>query len=202
MLRTCVPTGVDGLDRLIGGLTEGELVIVAGRPSTGKTALLAMVARGLMRQRAGEVFVYSPEMTAEKMKRRIGKSERVVVTDGQSVGLDEFCGLVREHGGRGELSAAAIDQTELVGGDEAGCWKVLRALGEETGVPVLATAALRRFAGRPPVLADLAGGDGVADAADTLLLLHRLRPLEKSVEIILAKHPSGRTGVARFELGA
>ena len=202
MLRTCVPTGVDALDGLLGGFTGGELLIVAGRPSAGKTELLAMVARGLTRQGAGDVFLYSPEMTAEAMKNRVGGSARVIVTDGQRVGLDEFSGLTREHAGRGQLSAVAIDQTELVGGGEAGCWNALRALAEDTGVAVLATAQLGRFAARRPVLADLAGGEAVAEIADTVLLLHRPEVLGKSVEITLAKHPSGRTGVARFELGA
>jgi len=35
------PTGIPGLDELIGGLPEGELVIIAGGPGTGKTIFSA-----------------------------------------------------------------------------------------------------------------------------------------------------------------
>lgn len=40
-----VPTGLVDLDRVIGGLASGELVIIAGRPSMGKSALATAIAR-------------------------------------------------------------------------------------------------------------------------------------------------------------
>ena len=36
---TGVGTGLDDLDRLLGGLHKSDLIILAGRPSMGKTAL-------------------------------------------------------------------------------------------------------------------------------------------------------------------
>src|SRR6516164_7862086 len=37
--RTIIPTGFADLDRQIGGFERGEVVVVAGRPSMGKTSL-------------------------------------------------------------------------------------------------------------------------------------------------------------------
>ena len=39
-----VPTGLDDLDERLGGLHKSDLVIIAGRPSMGKTALATNIA--------------------------------------------------------------------------------------------------------------------------------------------------------------
>jgi replicative DNA helicase len=44
-----VPTGLDALDRRLGGLYKGGLFLVAGRPSMGKTALATNFARNMAR---------------------------------------------------------------------------------------------------------------------------------------------------------
>ncbi|MEM2740199.1 MAG: ATPase domain-containing protein, partial [Candidatus Bathyarchaeia archaeon] len=38
---TLTPTGIDGLDKVLGGLPRGGLIIVAGNPGTGKTMFSA-----------------------------------------------------------------------------------------------------------------------------------------------------------------
>ena len=39
-----VPTGLTALDEMLGGLHKSDLVILAGRPSMGKTALATNIA--------------------------------------------------------------------------------------------------------------------------------------------------------------
>lgn len=64
-----VTTGYRALDRMTGGLMPGELAILGGRPSMGKTALgLAVAARAAA---AGyRVLVVSQEMRAQKLAAR------------------------------------------------------------------------------------------------------------------------------------
>ena len=40
-----IPTGFDDLDALLGGWSQGYLIVVGGRPSSGKTTLLLNFCR-------------------------------------------------------------------------------------------------------------------------------------------------------------
>ena len=63
------PTGVTALDELTGGLFPGDLTIIGGRPSMGKTALA--LAMALNAARAGKgVAIASLEMTADSLAIR------------------------------------------------------------------------------------------------------------------------------------
>lgn len=64
-----VPTGLDGLDALVGGFAGGELVCVAARPSVGKSALAQAIAANA--SRAGRrVLFASLEMAAVEVGQR------------------------------------------------------------------------------------------------------------------------------------
>lgn len=63
-------TGLADLDRMIGGLQPGRLVIVAGRPGMGKTIVGANIARGTARAGNG-CLLFSLEMPAEEIGARI-----------------------------------------------------------------------------------------------------------------------------------
>jgi replicative DNA helicase len=78
-----VATGLTDLDKLLGGLHPSDLVILAGRPSMGKTALATNIAftaaRAEARPRAGDknpdkrniVAFFSLEMSAEELATRL-----------------------------------------------------------------------------------------------------------------------------------
>ena len=68
---TGVPTGFDDLDRKTAGLQQGDLVIVAGRPSMGKTSFsMNIVEMAAIRARL-PVIVFSLEMPAEQLVMRM-----------------------------------------------------------------------------------------------------------------------------------
>ena len=66
-----VPTGLTDLDQKLGGLHKSDLIILAGRPSMGKTALATNIAYNaaqniLSRQEKSSVAFFSLEMSSEQ----------------------------------------------------------------------------------------------------------------------------------------
>ena len=74
---TGVPSGFADLDRLTGGWQASDLIIIAARPSMGKTALALACAlnAALHKKKATPVAVFSLEMTAEQLTQRLLMSE-------------------------------------------------------------------------------------------------------------------------------
>jgi len=71
-----VPTGLKDLDDRLGGLHKSDLVIIAGRPSMGKTALATNIAFNAAQkiQESGEkssIAFFSLEMSSEQLSTRI-----------------------------------------------------------------------------------------------------------------------------------
>jgi replicative DNA helicase len=68
--RSGLQTGVADFDALTGGLEPGQLVIVAARPSIGKTALGLNIADHITQQRHPVAF-FSLEMTRRELTQRL-----------------------------------------------------------------------------------------------------------------------------------
>jgi len=73
-----VRLGFQDLDKQIGGLQGGDLVVIAARPSMGKTALALNVALNHARNQGGCVGVFSLEMTRRQLIVRLLMSEAEV----------------------------------------------------------------------------------------------------------------------------
>jgi replicative DNA helicase len=68
---TGVPTGYSDLDEKTSGLQPGDLIIVAGRPSMGKTALSLNIAEHVALDAGLPVAVFSMEMAATQLAMRL-----------------------------------------------------------------------------------------------------------------------------------
>ena len=68
---TGVPTGFYDLDRLTAGLQGGDLIVLAARPSMGKTALAINIAEHVALNEGLPVAVFSMEMGAAQLAVRI-----------------------------------------------------------------------------------------------------------------------------------
>jgi replicative DNA helicase len=77
-LITGVPTGFLDLDRMTAGLQPSDLVIVAGRPSMGKTAFCLNLARYAAVESQVPVAVFSLEMAREQIAMRLLGTEAKV----------------------------------------------------------------------------------------------------------------------------
>jgi replicative DNA helicase len=94
---TGVATGFRDLDRLTSGLQSGDLVILAARPSMGKTALCLNIAQYVALHKKLPVGVFSLEMSKEQLLMRMLCSEARV--DAHKVrtgylGKDDFRKLI------------------------------------------------------------------------------------------------------------
>mgnify|MGYP006265970113 CR=1 FL=1 len=68
---TGLPTGFTDLDRMTSGLQDGDLVIVAGRPSMGKTTFAMNIAEAAALQSGPPTAVFSMEMPADALAMRM-----------------------------------------------------------------------------------------------------------------------------------
>lgn len=68
---TGVPTGFADLDRLLGGLQASDLVVLAARPSIGKSALALSLAHNAAVRYQRRVGIFSLEMSQEQMIMRL-----------------------------------------------------------------------------------------------------------------------------------
>jgi len=70
-----VPTGLSQLDALLGGLQPSDLIILAARPSVGKTSMALNIAQHAAVRERKKVAVFSLEMSREQLALRLLSAE-------------------------------------------------------------------------------------------------------------------------------
>ena len=83
-----IPTGFRDLDRILGGLQRSDMIILAARPTLGKTSLALNVARNAAVEYGARVGIFSLEMSKMELAYRFLSSESGV--DTQRVRLDQL----------------------------------------------------------------------------------------------------------------
>jgi replicative DNA helicase len=73
-----LPTGLGDLDRITTGFQPSDLIILAGRPSVGKTSLALNIARNVSLRADVPVVVFSLEMAKEQVAQRFLCSEAAI----------------------------------------------------------------------------------------------------------------------------
>ena len=68
---TGIATGFIDLDKQTSGLQKGDLVIIAGRPSMGKTAMALNIAENVALAEGLPVVIFSMEMSGEQLAARL-----------------------------------------------------------------------------------------------------------------------------------
>lgn len=68
---TGIPTGFSDLDRMTAGFQRNDLIIVAARPSVGKTAFALNIAQNVATKTEENVAIFSLEMGAEQLVMRM-----------------------------------------------------------------------------------------------------------------------------------
>ena len=177
-------TGLIDLDQKIGGLHPSDLVILAARPSMGKTSLACNIAFDVARNFAweprpdgtrktvsgGVVAFFSLEMSAEQLAMRL---------------LAEASGVSGDRLRKGEIDAmefgrvrdAALEIQEARVQEVSAITQGLKALAKELSVPVIALSQLSRQVenreDKRPQLSDLRESGSIEQDADMVMFIYR-----------------------------
>jgi replicative DNA helicase len=112
---TGVPSHFTDLDRLTSGWQASDLIIIAARPSMGKTALALNMAQSAALRSGKKIALFSLEMSREQLVQRILCSESLV--DQQHVRTGE---LSEEEWGKLAQAQAKLDKAEIYIDDTVG----------------------------------------------------------------------------------
>lgn len=108
-----VPTGFIDLDNKTSGLNPSDLVLIAARPSMGKTSLALNIAQNAAVNHNVPVAIFSLEMSKEQLTNRFLSSEAMVDSQKIRTGMledDDWARLAKALGPLGEASIY-IDDT-------------------------------------------------------------------------------------------
>jgi len=112
-----VLSGFTGLDEFLGGLQPSDLIIVAGRPSLGKSSLALNITRNATLNQNSRVAFFSLEMSRESLMLRLLSSESGInlrrVRLGQHLSDDEERRIMEATGTLSEASLYIDDTPQL-----------------------------------------------------------------------------------------
>ena len=146
---TGVPTGYSMLDDMTGGFQDSELIIIAGRPSHGKTAFAMNIARNASILGKKNIGIFSLEMSFKELlirmlsteakingqKLKIGKSSpeewnklastyhklktNIFIDDSSSLSIFEIRAKARRMKKENQIDMIIVDYLQLVRGPES-----------------------------------------------------------------------------------
>lgn len=216
-----IETGIPPLDRAIGGFRDGQLIILAARPSVGKSALASQIAVNVAKN-LGRVLFISLEMSGHELAARtiafetgmamgavldgtIDPSQRAQVQalakqygkfpmhieDRSSLTMRRLASLVKRYASKERLSLIVVDYLGLLEGENK---QSLRESTEQI------SKALKQLAKseKVPILAlsqlnrESEKGES-AIAVPTLSQLRNSGSLEQDADIVLLLHRESRT---------
>lgn len=132
-----VPTGFPDLDNLLAGLQKSDLIILAARPSMGKTTFALDIARNVALS-GKTVGIFSLEMSSQQLVQRMLSAESRV--DAWSIRTGH--GLSDDHFGALQEAASRLQKAPIYIDDQAGnsivkMRAVARRLKSENGLALI-----------------------------------------------------------------
>jgi len=206
--RTGVSTGYRVLDKFIGGFSSGQLVVIASRPSDGKSALAASLAENMASGESQVPIGFIPLEAGglSLMKRMI--SCKASIRESPALSLHELCREIREMAEAGGVKAVFIDGVGLIRNAEhsmsvrlrlAGIFKALKLHARELGISIICLCRLNGIdsADRGPAIGDFGNSDIVLlidNPSMRLGIKEDDTGMSDIRKVIVAKNNNGSTG--------
>jgi replicative DNA helicase len=103
-----VPSGFHDLDRMTGGFKDSDLIIIAGRPSMGKTSMALNIALHAALEAKKSIAIFSLEMSKEQLTERLLTEQAQIDAQRLHRGLLSEAEYDRVSNALGPLGEAAI----------------------------------------------------------------------------------------------
>jgi replicative DNA helicase len=249
-----VTSGFYDLDTLTQGFQKSDLIILAGRPSTGKTALSLNIASNIIKTSKLPVLFFSLEMSKEQIMYRLlametninhmrlksGKLSQndwlkltkmikilakfpLFIDDTFDLSVQDIRSKIKTIlFEQNQIGLVIIDYIQLMQNSKlkvenrvqelSQITRSLKTLAREFNVPIIGLSQLSRNVetriDKTPILSDLRESGSIEQDADLVLMLHQnklvnsdqtrtheSKKLDQSIEVIIAKHRNGPTGV-------
>lgn len=133
-----IPTGFKDLDDLLSGLQQSDLIILAARPSVGKTTFALDIARNAALKHNAPTVVFSLEMSAQQLANRMLSAEAQVnswsLRTGNISKESEFDQL---QDALGKLSSAPIFIDDQAGTNIVRMRSIIRRIKAEHGLGLI-----------------------------------------------------------------
>ena len=143
-----VPTGFTDLDKLTGGLQRSDLIILAARPSVGKSAFALGMAYGAAVQHRKKVGIFTLEMSAEQLVQRLLATETGVDSHRLRLGNIDDSEWDRISRAFGRLAEADIFLDDSANASIMDVRSKARRLQAEYGVDLIIIDYLQLMSGR------------------------------------------------------
>ncbi len=164
-MLTGVGTGFTDLDRMTSGLHGGEMIVIAARPSMGKTSLAMNIAEHVAIDQKLPVGVFSLEMTAESLVLRMLCSRSRVNLRNVREGFLADRDFPKLTGAAGKLANAPLFIDDSAGLSILQLRAKARRMAQQHGVKLFVVDYLqllhstsRRAENRQQEIADISGG--------------------------------------------
>lgn len=142
-----IPTGFSDMDKLLGGLQRSDMIILAARPSVGKTSLALSIAHNAAKKYGQRVAFFSLEMSNEQVVQRLISAETEI--DSQRLRRGE---IVDDEWGRFMKATSDLAETLFFVDDTPGISALelrtkARRLHAEVGIDLLVVDYLQLMRG-------------------------------------------------------
>ena len=218
-------TGFPSLDKITTGLVDGDLIVIAGRPAMGKTAFALDIANNLAKDTDKTTAIFSLEMSAEGIARRLQKTSGIEYMKGSNLqifddpwmSVKKICTICESIE---NLGAVIIDYVQLICSAEDSVQestrkmemvhisRALKLMAKNMNVPVIclsqSSKTVEHRVDKRPMLSDFYNSESFIQDADQIFFLYRDRyynpetPLGDVAECIVAKNRHGDCGTVKL----